>query len=150
MTIQQAHEFWQYSLSHYVKPGVKTLCLRLQDDYQLNVNLLLLCGYLDQQNMQLNNQAFETLVTAIEETEQQLHSMRGKRKQAAEQADYALLLQQELEVEKAQQQCLINTLDSLQLSHQQADNLPAYVRSQKADMPSGLKELVDDLRQKLA
>ncbi|MEZ5490595.1 MAG: TIGR02444 family protein [Gammaproteobacteria bacterium] len=35
--------FWDYSLTHYALPGVAESCLRLQDEYGLDVNLVLCC-----------------------------------------------------------------------------------------------------------
>ncbi|MDH3976922.1 MAG: TIGR02444 family protein [Gammaproteobacteria bacterium] len=37
------HAFWDFSLAFYRKPGVADACLYLQDQYGLNVNILLLC-----------------------------------------------------------------------------------------------------------
>lgn len=36
-----AEDFWQFSLAHYRRPGVADQCLRLQDVWQVNINLLL-------------------------------------------------------------------------------------------------------------
>ncbi len=41
-----AARYWNYSLTAYAQAGVQTLCLQLQRDYQANVNLLLLGGFL--------------------------------------------------------------------------------------------------------
>jgi uncharacterized protein (TIGR02444 family) len=38
-----AHPFWNYSLVTYAKPGVADACILLQDEFGLNVNLLLVC-----------------------------------------------------------------------------------------------------------
>jgi uncharacterized protein (TIGR02444 family) len=38
-----AHPFWNYSLALYAKPGVNTACLALQDEFDLDVNLVLFC-----------------------------------------------------------------------------------------------------------
>ncbi|MGI9293048.1 MAG: TIGR02444 family protein [Pseudomonadales bacterium] len=40
-----ATRYWDYSLNAYAQVDVQTLCLRLQRDYQANVNLLLLGGF---------------------------------------------------------------------------------------------------------
>ena len=37
------HPFWDYSLMLYARAGVSDACLSLQDEYGLNVNLLLFC-----------------------------------------------------------------------------------------------------------
>jgi uncharacterized protein (TIGR02444 family) len=38
-----AHPFWNYSLALYPKPGVNAACLTLQDEFDLDVNLVLFC-----------------------------------------------------------------------------------------------------------
>lgn len=38
-----ATDFWHYSLAHYALPEVADTCLTLQDDYGLDVNLVLFC-----------------------------------------------------------------------------------------------------------
>ena len=37
------HPFWNYSLWLYAQPGVSDVCLRLQDEHGLDVNLVLFC-----------------------------------------------------------------------------------------------------------
>ncbi|MEE4184825.1 MAG: TIGR02444 family protein [Gammaproteobacteria bacterium] len=37
------HPFWPFSLQLYAQPGVSAACLELQDDYGLDVNLVLFC-----------------------------------------------------------------------------------------------------------
>ena len=37
------HPFWDFSLVAYEKPGVADACLSFQDEFNLDVNLLLLC-----------------------------------------------------------------------------------------------------------
>ena len=37
------HPFWDYSLELYGKPGVEAACLTLQDEFDLDVNLILFC-----------------------------------------------------------------------------------------------------------
>ncbi|MGI9294260.1 MAG: TIGR02444 family protein [Pseudomonadales bacterium] len=43
-----AQQYWQYSLRHYASPAIADLCLSLQDNYGINVNLLLFAGFLSQ------------------------------------------------------------------------------------------------------
>lgn len=38
--------FWDYSLAHYSRPEVASVCLELQDNADANVNLVLLCCWL--------------------------------------------------------------------------------------------------------
>ncbi|HEY4133821.1 MAG TPA: TIGR02444 family protein [Alphaproteobacteria bacterium] len=39
------HPFWDFALDVYRRPGVSDACLRLQEPYHLDVNLLLFCGW---------------------------------------------------------------------------------------------------------
>lgn len=40
--------FWNFSLDAYARPGVARLCLTLQDDHGLDVNVLLFCCWIAQ------------------------------------------------------------------------------------------------------
>ncbi|NQX89320.1 MAG: TIGR02444 family protein [Halioglobus sp.] len=46
---------WVYSLEQYKIDGVSTTCLRLQDDFAMDVNLLLYAGWLAQQQLRLTS-----------------------------------------------------------------------------------------------
>jgi uncharacterized protein (TIGR02444 family) len=46
-------EFWTFSLDLYARPGVADACLRLQDSYALDVNMLLLCCWLGRRGYRL-------------------------------------------------------------------------------------------------
>lgn len=37
------HPFWDFSCGYYAQQSVKQACLKLQDQYQANINILLLC-----------------------------------------------------------------------------------------------------------
>jgi uncharacterized protein (TIGR02444 family) len=43
---QYQNDFWQFSLAVYGQPDVAEECLRLQDKFGLNINLLLFCAWL--------------------------------------------------------------------------------------------------------
>ena len=40
------HPFWEFSLRFYQQPGVEGICLKLQDKYGYNVNMVLLCCWM--------------------------------------------------------------------------------------------------------
>lgn len=46
--------FWDFSLQHYARPGVADVCLQLQDERGLNVNLLLWCLWLEECGLELD------------------------------------------------------------------------------------------------
>lgn len=63
MTSVNATDFWQFSLSYYAK--VKPICLAWQDDFNANVNLLLLMGYLEQQRLSITGKTLKGLNQAL-------------------------------------------------------------------------------------
>lgn len=46
---QEHNPFWQYSLSLYRRPEIQECCLAAQDQYGMDVNLLLFCCWLAEQ-----------------------------------------------------------------------------------------------------
>lgn len=109
--------FWTYSCSSYDREEVKASCLTLQDRYQCNVNVLLLCSYLQTQGLALSLAVIEQCLTAIKDTDNQLYQLRQIRREVKgnnEQA-YDYLLRAELAIERQQQQLLIDTANRQQL-----------------------------------
>ncbi|XOV80149.1 MAG: TIGR02444 family protein [Aestuariibacter sp.] len=108
--------FWQFAVAVYETDSMQEICLHFQDSYGLNVNLLLLCVWLDAHHCAINNDDFVTLQDAITETDRELHLLREKRKGFDRKSDaYRCILANELEVE-AQQQCqLLLTLTSVSI-----------------------------------
>ncbi|WP_087017579.1 TIGR02444 family protein [Thaumasiovibrio subtropicus] len=102
--------FWQFSVSHYQKPGVEAACLTLQDHYQGNVNLALFLIYLEQQQYQTNGLLLNKLLAclhAISHTTDDFRRLRRQLKPRLNHADYQALLDFELSLEKQQQATLI-------------------------------------------
>lgn len=123
-----ASEFWAFSLNVY--PDWQKTLLQLQDDYDLNINLLLLCIYLEQQNQGLSDQQMTSLIQLCEQTNPLLISLREVRRAAkgVSQQAYSQLKQAELELEKQQQQALVRQANTMQFSAQGDDNLGCYLR----------------------
>ena len=48
--------FWDFSLQQYARPGVADVCLQLQDQHAVNVNLLLWCVWLERRGLVLNQE----------------------------------------------------------------------------------------------
>lgn len=57
--------FWEYSLARYEAHGVSSACLRLQDEFAMDVNLLLYAGWLAQEEQQLSEPHFGELDALI-------------------------------------------------------------------------------------
>ena len=50
-----AEAFWAFSLELYARPGIQAQLLRLQDEYRLNVNLILLMLFLAERRTRLGD-----------------------------------------------------------------------------------------------
>ncbi len=102
-----ANPFWDFSLALYRQEGVAPLCLALQDQHGLDVNLLLYAAYAAVCGLSLEPADVEAVDTAVADwREGMLRPLRALRRQldggeapAARQA----LLQAELALEREQQ-----------------------------------------------
>ena len=99
--------FWQHSLQHYAQPGVAEACLALQDNYQVNVNLLLFYHWCFTVNQPIPLLLRKALDEAVVRTDPAIQNHRIKRREAKGSSDYEVLKQQELELEAAQQAELV-------------------------------------------
>jgi len=115
-------ELWQYSLTHYAK--VDDLLLELQDQYQLNINLFLLCGYAQQQGCAIDEMQLANLLAQCQQWQEQLISpfraLRRSLKVSISQDDYQAMLTMELALEKHQQYQLVNSLPELPTNNPEA------------------------------
>lgn len=132
----QAEQFWHYSLRVYEQGGVKQHCLSLQNEFGLNVNMLLLCGFLTQHKIFVSAGILQALSQHIETIDQELKELRSNRiaSKSLEQDLYRNLLKQELILEKSQQATLISVLNSLrnngmEFIDQNKDNFMSYHQS---------------------
>ncbi|WP_416306823.1 DUF2390 domain-containing protein [Neptunicella sp. SCSIO 80796] len=142
----QAEAFWQFSCHFY--PPRKTTFIYLQDHYQLNVNLLLLALFLDQHNSYIGQANWINLIEAISESELQINQFRHRRRTAKTQQspDYNMLLQRELELEKAQQQLIIRQLNQFSLDIQSTvNNLHQYCLATGVKDMFSITEALDKL-----
>lgn len=110
MTIPSAEQFWQFSEQHYARPGVADACLQLQDDYDANVNLLLLLVMLDERGLSLDPAQLLPIVRLRAGLFNQWRPLRRHLKDKLSTDDYLALLRHELELESWQQQELIAAL----------------------------------------
>jgi uncharacterized protein (TIGR02444 family) len=115
-------ELWQYSLQHY--PRVDTLLLELQDQYQLNINLFLLCGYAQQQGCAIDEMQLANLQAQCQQWQDQLitpfRTLRRSLKATLSAQDYQAMLTMELALEKQQQHQLITSLPELPANNPEA------------------------------
>ena len=114
MTPFNADDFWQYSLTIYENPNVKTLCLKLQDHWHFNVNLMLLCCWLHRQHVTLSIEDIRLLLEAIKASDESILNQRQKRKeQVRGSVSWQQCLDEELQLEAQQQRILVLHLTQL-------------------------------------
>ncbi len=102
---------WQYSLSRYRRRGVEALCLRLQDDWGVDINLLLFAAWLGERGLQLGPGQLAALDKEVEPWRRTVAlPLRTLRRQWRGQADIADLREGvkalELRAERALQERL--------------------------------------------
>lgn len=114
----QADKFWLWSIDVYQQAQVKQACLHLQDSYDCNVNLILLCMYLQSLNCRLSVQDCQILIKTIRPSEQNLKAHRRERRQikSVDNVRYKRFLAQELVLEKQQQVEIIECLNHLNVA----------------------------------
>lgn len=143
---------WQFSLTLY--PQVKTLCLRWQDNYQANVNIILALCYAERLFWQLNPatlcQAYLPLSTLNSQLTQVLRQCRRQLPALPLVRQQQLLLKQsllstELQAEQFEQQLLCS---HLQFTASAApDNLALYLQHLQLPTTLDLEADIFDLRQ---
>lgn len=99
---QTAGSFWDFSTAFYAEPGVKEACLRLQDDFGADINLVLLCLW-----AAMDDDTWEMALTISDSRQPAIATLREKRRALAkEDPERDALLAQELAAEKLEQQLL--------------------------------------------
>ena len=155
MTVQQlnADAFWQVSLAFY--PQVQPLCLQLQDNWQANVNLLLL-SYTEQLGWQLDaaslTQGLQQLAPLNQHITQVLRQCRRELPKLPLDSNQQTelkqgILQTELVAERLEQQLLCHYLRFTPASN--PDNLSLYCQQLAAEN-GALQRALFDLRQAAA
>jgi uncharacterized protein (TIGR02444 family) len=140
MTSQMANidgeKFWQYSVSRYATGDIAPLALLLQDQHGVNVNVLLLVCWCLENNVIINLPQLTTVIEAAAKSESALKIHRDKRKLAnpkdpikgqspniansksSKSSDksveaYELLKDQELALERQQQEAIVEAFGKL-------------------------------------
>lgn len=93
--------------------------MHIQDDFKGQVNLALMCLWLDDLNLQVNSSLYQAFEAALASSSEKLTPLRAARRQLKNQLSteqYQQLLNIELEVEKQQQRALVDCLDNDMLS----------------------------------
>ncbi len=105
--------FWTFSARQYALEGVKGCCLALQNDHGVDVNLLLLCHWLDSQELVIASETMNGLIT-LSDNWQAKHLAPQRAKRAALEKGsraYQTALVGELATEKREQRAFITFLN---------------------------------------
>lgn len=122
--ILSSEQFWQYSLSLY--PAIKDVCLQWQDQFGVNINLLLFLLYLDKQQQSVSEAQLQQLEDLLKhfstEVTQSIRALRRTLPSPWLQSDMQQPLRQqllntELAAEKLEQQLLVQQFNQLGLSN---------------------------------
>ncbi|WP_299801537.1 TIGR02444 family protein [uncultured Shewanella sp.] len=113
----------------------QSLCLQLQDDHQLNVNLLLLALWLDKHHYLLPKPQWRQLQQDTRHWEEKLllpyRQLRRQSKACLEIDEYRQMLDLELMLERKSQAMILNALELMSLEEQAStrhyDNLGYYL-----------------------
>ena len=121
--------FWQFSLRHYFcdnalyaaneKDHYKNNFLRLQDEFDYNVNVVLAVLLLNSKGFALDIPALKTLMSEILPLDTKTKRLRQRRRTVSDKQDesskseYKQLLQEELALEKKQQNLIIRALQAM-------------------------------------
>lgn len=118
-------ELWQACEAHYSLH--ESLCLSLQDDCQINVNLLLLASELDRRGTGLNQSQWQMLIVEVAAWDERLigpyRRLRQLAKNSLSEDEYRQMLDVELMMERKVQNLLLHRLNQLPISQGEADNL---------------------------
>lgn len=167
--------FWQFSCDFYAEPQVEKVCLTLQDEYDLNVNIILfLLWYSAAQRQLLSSSQIEALLLAIDKPQQWVTEYRLFRKhlwskmlankdKPNPQIKQALL-SAELKLEEQVQSALfdyakqhlaaandssVKIVDLIELEFMAHENLDSYVAMYHNTPPPELWQLQQDLLNRL-
>ncbi len=87
MPAPTADDFWEFSIRVYGTPDVEPACLNLQDEFGLNVNLILYCCWAGSLGVRLERDQLDGVIAAVAEWQRAVVlPLRGVRRQLKETA----------------------------------------------------------------
>lgn len=127
------NSLWDYSLSHYHKPGVEKACLQLQDDFSLDVNIVFLCCFYAQHYGALSTQQINKLKELSYQWQNNLIKNLRQSRRWLKKKDAELLRQGIKELELNAEKHYMQLLQETSISNQQviAANVFAYRHAAK-------------------
>lgn len=147
-----SREAWEFSLAFY--PQVKSCCLQLQDDYQLNVNLLLILSWTEQLKLAVNCSSLTVCLAQLSplniKLTQQLRHCRAHLGQLNLSVEQQKMLKQSLlntEILAEQYEQALICQHLYFDYHPQPDNLQTYLSCLDIPDTPTLNALIFDLRQ---
>lgn len=153
-----ATDFWNFSVAVYGQPGVAPACLALQDEWQLDVNVLLFCLFAASRGHTLQANELQALEEAVRPwREQVVRPLRAVRRwlkapQVPAALDIGSLRQQvqglELLAERSQQMAMTNLValgSGAPSAEVAAGNLQAYARLAGCAVEGAAKQALCDL-----
>lgn len=147
-----AEQLWQFSLACY--PQVKELCLRWQDKYHANVNIMLALCYAERLSWQTSQDVLAQAILKLTPLNSQVtqilrlcrQQITGLPLDHAQQSQLKQnLLSTELIAEQVEQQLLCRQLAFV--STETADNLVLYIQQLNLPLTTELSADLIDLRQ---
>lgn len=109
--MQPDNEFWHYAVKIYGKPGVAEKLLHLQDNFALDINLLLLMHWLGNQGRLMDNTALHECIKLAEDWQQAvIRPLRSARRALRERRGDDALYRQAKTLELAVEQQVIAAL----------------------------------------
>ena len=81
--------FWQFSVACYAAPDMAKHCLAWQEQYQLDVNMLLFCGYLHYQQLACDADFLRSCLTELKPIQTQIRELRQQRQALKNQNEVA-------------------------------------------------------------
>jgi uncharacterized protein (TIGR02444 family) len=138
-------DLWQFSCKYYQQEGVQSACIELQDNYQMQVNVLLLMRYLGLLRYQIKPKQISQLLEVTQAIVQKVESIRTVRYSLslresgkAWESVYHKLKQAELEAEKIHIDALAQWVKSLNI----VQNAPGLSAKSSYDLQSNMKHNV--------
>lgn len=106
-------EFWEFAANQYGLDGVKERCLALQNNHNVDINLLLLCHWLDSQQLVIAENTLCELARISDDWQKSLLAPLRAQRAAMKKpgAPYQAALARELTEEKKEQRALVACLN---------------------------------------
>jgi uncharacterized protein (TIGR02444 family) len=101
--VQLASDIWEFAGALYAYPGVADACLQLQDQWGLNVNILLWCYWLETRACRLDSVGLQAALASIKVLDQDyIQPLRAMRRQLKQHGAENLLEEMRQHIKQAE------------------------------------------------